>query len=229
MKKTTIAIIDDHLLLLSGLSLLLNGQKDMAVVGQADTLEKARDLLHVQQPDVVLLDISIHQDSGLTLLPEIKAISPASRTIMLTMHEDQQYLQRAMQFGAAGFVLKKGLDVDLLYAIRAVARGEVYIQPAMLKAYISGEKEKEKQTATPARDKETLLWESLSGREKEVMLGVAHGYTSKEIAEKNFLSEKTVATYRSRAMLKLGIDTRADLVDLVLKLGFLHDKQLPQE
>lgn len=222
MKKTTIAIIDDHLLLLSGLSLLLNGQKDMAVVGQADTLEKARHLLDEQRPDIVLLDITIHQDSGLTLLPEIKNISPASRAIILTMHEDQQYLQRAMQLGAAGFVLKKGLDVDLLYAIRAVAQGEVYIQPAMLKAYISGEKEK--QTATPARDKETMLWESLSGREKEVMLGVAHGYTSKEIAEKNFLSEKTVATYRSRAMLKLGIDSRADLVDLVLKLGFLHDK-----
>jgi two-component system response regulator NreC len=222
MKKTTIAIIDDHLLLLSGLSLLLNGQKDMAVVGQADTLEKARHLLDEQRPDIVLLDITIHQDSGLTLLPEIKNISPASRAIILTMHEDQQYLQRAMQLGAAGFVLKKGLDVDLLYAIRAVAQGEVYIQPAMLKAYISGEKEK--QTATPTRDKETMLWESLSGREKEVMLGVAHGYTSKEIAEKNFLSEKTVATYRSRAMLKLGIDSRADLVDLVLKLGFLHDK-----
>ncbi|HIJ78117.1 MAG: response regulator transcription factor [Desulfobulbaceae bacterium] len=219
MNQARIVIIDDHLLLLSGLCLLLNGQEDMTVVGQADTIEKAKETVQELSPDIILLDITINDDSGLHLLPNLKAMSPDSKIIILTMHEDQQYLQKAMQLGAAGFVLKKGLDVDLLYAIRSVMRGEAYIQPAMLKTYISGEVE-ERAAAKP-KEKELILWESLSAREKEVMLAVAHGHTSKEIAEKNFLSEKTVATYRSRAMLKLGIETRADLVGLTLRLGFL--------
>lgn len=206
--KTTILVVDDHPLLLAGLGMLLNAEQDLTVAGQADRAEKALELAAQLQPAVVLLDIGLHQASGLDLIPDLLAASPASRVIMLTMHEDQGYLRKAMQAGAQGFLLKKGLDVDLLYAIRAVMRGEVYIHPSMLRDFVSGGEEE-------AADHETQLWNSLSNREQQVMEAVAKGHTGREIAEQYFLSDKTVATYRARAMTKLGIGTKAELVELV--------------
>ena len=113
--------------------------------------------------------------------------------------------------------MPKGLDVDLLYAIRSVCRGEVYVQPSMLKAYIAGSQGKESKNEKP--DAHTLLWNALSLREQQVVLGVSHGYTSKEIAETHLLSEKTISTYRSRAMTKLGFETKAELVKFIMRLG----------
>ncbi|MBC8316826.1 MAG: response regulator transcription factor [Desulfobulbaceae bacterium] len=218
-EKKSIVVVDDHSLLVSGLCLLLDGESDMEVVGQADNTTEAIALIKNLQPEVVLLDITIHDTSGLDLLPEIRECAVKTKVIMMTMHEDQQYLEKALANGAHGYVLKKGLDVDLLYAIRSVCRGEVYIQPSMVKTYMAGsEKQKIKNEQT---DSHTLLWNALSTREQQVVLGVAHGYTSKEIAQTHFLSEKTISTYRSRAMTKLGFETRSDLVEFIMKLGLL--------
>ncbi|HSR36077.1 MAG TPA: response regulator transcription factor, partial [Desulfurivibrionaceae bacterium] len=130
--KIRLLIVDDHPLLLSGLCLLLNAEPDMEVVGQTDSAGKALALAAELAPDVVLLDISLHDASGLELLPKLLHQTPTSRIIMLTMHEDQQYLKEALGKGASGFLLKKGLDVDLLSAIRSVMRGEKYIHPALM-------------------------------------------------------------------------------------------------
>lgn len=215
-ETVTILVVDDHPLLLAGLGMLLNAEDDLTVAGQADRAEKALALTTELQPAVILLDIGLHEASGLDLIPALLAASPASKVIMLTMHEDQGYLRKAMQAGAQGFVLKKGLDVDLLYAIRAVMRGEVYIHPSMLRDFVSGGHEEE------ALDHETQLWNSLSGREQQVMEAVVKGHTGREIAEQYFLSDKTVATYRARAMTKLGISTKAELVELVRGLDKLR-------
>ncbi len=216
-EKISIVIVDDHSLLVSGLCLLLNSESDMQVTGEADNAEKALLLIEKLQPAVVLLDISIHEVSGLDLLPEIRECAADTKIIMMTMHEDQQYLEKALANGANGYVLKKGLDVDLLYAIRSVCRGQVYVQPSMLKTYIAGSRKKESKSEKP--DAHTLLWNALSLREQQVVLGVSHGYTSKEIAETHFLSEKTISTYRSRAMTKLGFETKAELVKFIMRLG----------
>lgn len=201
-------VVDDHPLLLSGLRLLLNGEQDLEVAGIADGGEKAQLLAQELQPDVILLDISLRNTSGIQLLPELLRLSPHSRVLMLTMHEDQHYLKAAMAAGASGFLLKKCLDVDLLYAIRLVMRGQIYIHPAMMPDILATADKKE---ISP----EEMLWQSLSKREQQVALDVAMGHTSREIGEKYFLSEKTVSTYRARAMTKLGIDTRAELVKFV--------------
>lgn len=206
--KTRLLIVDDHPLLLAGLSLLLNAEPDMEVVGQADSAAKALTLATELQPDVVLLDISLHNTSGLALLPDLAHLAPGARIVMLTMHEDQQYLKEALSKGAKGFLLKKGLDIDLLSAVRAVMRGEKYIHPALMTDLLASQGEK---TAAA----EDQLWHSLSQREQQVVLAVARGFTSKEIATRHFLSEKTVATYRARAMAKLGLETRAELVEFV--------------
>ena len=215
--KKSIVIVDDHSLLVSGLCLLLDSENDMEVAGQADNAEKALMLIEDLQPGVVLLDITLHDLSGLDLLPEIRKCAADTKIIMMTMHEDQQYLEKALANGANGYVLKKGLDIDLLYAIRSVCRGEMYIQPSMLKTYIADSHKTESKNEKV--DDHTLLWNALSLREQQVVLGVSHGYTSKEIAETHFLSEKTISTYRSRAMTKLGFETKAELVKFIMKLG----------
>ncbi len=215
--KNSIVIVDDHSLLVSGLCLLLDSESDMEVAGQAENAEKALLLIEDLQPGVVLLDITLQDMSGLDLLPEIRKCATDTKIIMMTMHEDQQYLEKALANGANGYVLKKGLDVDLLYAIRSVCRGEVYIQPSMLKTYIADSQKTESKKEEV--DDHTLLWNALSLREQQVVLGVSHGYTSKEIAETHFLSEKTISTYRSRAMTKLGFETKAELVKFIMKLG----------
>lgn len=222
MSTTRIVIVDDHQLLASGLAMLLNAEQDLEVVGQADRAETALHLVASQQPDIVLLDISLPRKSGLELLPEILNASPHCQVIMMTMHEEQQYLKKALDGGAKGFVLKKGGGTDLLYAIRSVMQGDTYIQPSMLSGLIrEGEKRKQRRRETEAATSDGQLWQLLSQREQQVVLGVARGHTSKEIAEKNLLSEKTVSTYRSRAMAKLDMTTRAELVDFVVRLGKL--------
>ena len=217
MSKTRILIVDDHQLLSSGLAMLLSAEKYLEVTGQADRPETALRLAEEQQPDIILLDISLPGRSGLDLLPELLARSPQSRIIMLTMHEEQQYLKRALECGAKGFVLKKGGGTDLMYAIRAVMQGDTYIQPSMLADFIkTGADSRGGSPENISEDEQR--WRLLSQREQQIVLGVAKGYTSREMAEEIFLSEKTVATYRSRAMTKLGFESRADLVEFVLRL-----------
>ncbi len=208
----TILIVDDHKLLSSGLSMLLNAEDGFQVVGQAENTAKALERTKALQPQIILLDITLSNSSGLTLLPELLAASPNSRVIMLTMHNDCSYLQEAMEKGAKGFVLKKGIDVDLIYAIRLVMQGELYIHSSMLPDYLTLQHKESEKTS------DKMLWHSLSNREREVMEAVSKGYTSREIGESLFLSEKTIATYRSRAMAKLGLQTRAELVSFMNRL-----------
>lgn len=215
----TILVVDDHGVLLRGLGLLLDAEADMHVVGQAQTEDVALEIAESQQPQIILLDITLQDSSGLDLIEKFKGCSPTSHIIMLTMHDNKQYMQKAMAKGARGFVLKKGIDQDLLYAVRAVMRGDVYVHPSLLADYIPTSPGKQTVNGQGSDSNEALLWANLSDREQEVLSLVAHGFTSKEIAHKCFLSEKTVATYRSRGMIKLDLTSRADLVSMVLKLG----------
>lgn len=211
-KTISIVIVDDHKLLLSGLTLLLNGEEDFEVVGQADNGSDGLELATTLQPHIILLDITLSNRSGLDILPDLLNRSPESKVIMLTMHNDYRYLEEAMNKGAKGFVLKKGIDVDLIYAIRLVMQGETYIHSSMLPDYVAAHQQESEETI------DKILWQSLSGREQEVIQLVVKGFTSREIAEKLFLSEKTIATYRSRAMTKLGFSSRAELVSFMDRL-----------
>lgn len=219
--RHTILIVDDHSLLSSGLCLLLNAEPDLKVIGRAADLEAALRETERLQPEIILLDISLPQGNSLDFLPRFRQGAPTAKILMLTMHEDSGYLQKALDQGAVGYVLKRALDQDLLYAIRSVLRGEIYVQPAMLKHLMASGTRPGTEPAppAPADDPEKLLWSSLSEREREVITGVALGFTSKELGEKYFISEKTIATYRSRAMTKLGLTSKSELVELVLRLG----------
>lgn len=217
MSKIKIGLVDDHALLLAGLKMLISAQEDMEVVAEARSAKEALEAIPTASPQCILLDISLSDMSGLELLPILKERLPDTHVIMLTMHDDPAYLRHSMEFGASGFLLKKAMDQDLLYAIRTVVAGGIYIQPDMLK-YVVGH---QRPLKTTEENKENVLWKTLSQREQEVMIQLAKGFSAREIADTCNLSEKTVATYRYRAFMKLGITKRSELVAFVMKLGVL--------
>ncbi|GAB4473203.1 MAG: response regulator transcription factor [Anaerolineae bacterium] len=220
MPEIRVLIADDHAMLRSGLNLLLRGQEDITVVGEAADGIQAVNLSADLQPDVILLDLTMPGLGGLDAIPLLRKASPESRILVLTMHEDDLYLRQVLKTGAAGYIIKKAADVELISAVRAVARGELYIHPSLTRGLLEG--------MIPADDIRSQSdtneeWETLSEREREVLRLVALGHTSAAIGEQLSLSVKTVETYRARGMEKLGLRSRAALVKYALARGLLDD------
>ena len=210
-----ILLADDHAVLRAGLRLLLEKQPDFEVVGEAGNGDEALKLATTLQPDVILLDLNMPEMDGLTAIPKLHEQSPHSRILILTMHDDANYLKQALHSGAAGYVLKQAVDTELLLALRAVLRGEVYVHSAMTQKLLD-------QVVNPTAEPDaTDPWQGLSEREYDVLKRVALGYTNAEIADELFLSAKTVETYRARGMEKLNVETRAQLVKSALQHGHL--------
>ncbi|MGQ9903205.1 MAG: response regulator [Anaerolineae bacterium] len=215
-----ILLVDDHSVLRAGLRLLLNSQPDLNVIGEAGDAREALALAESLQPDLILLDLTMPGLSGIEALPALRRLAPSARILVLTMHDDESYLRQALRKGAAGYVLKKAADTELISAIQAVLRGEVYIHSALTRSLLNNlVAPADKPSPEPARDE---LWQTLSERESEVLRLVARGHTNAEIAERLSLSVKTVETYRARGMEKLGLRTRAQLVQAALAKGILE-------
>ena len=216
-----VLLADDHAVLRAGLKLLLEEESDIRVVGEAADGAAVLPLAEACQPDLILLDLTMPRLGGLEIVPLLQKHVPQARILILTMHDDEGYLREALQVGASGYVLKKAADVELLSAIRAVMRGEVYIHPAMTRSLL-GDVMPDGLPRTASTDEE--LWATLSDREQEVLQLVALGYTGREIAEQLSLSVKTVETYRARGMDKLQLRSRAALVRFALANN-LMDKE----
>lgn len=211
--KIRILLADDHVVLRSGLRLLLDAQPDMEVIAEAssgyDAIKKSCELL----PDVILLDLTMPDLGGLDALPLLRQRAAHSRILVLTMHDNEAYLRQALQAGAAGYILKAALDSELLNAVRAIARGEVYIHSAITHHLLH-------ETIAPGATADP--WEKLSSREYEVLRLVALGYTNAEIAEELSISVKTVETHRARGMEKMNFTTRSQLVRAAIAKGLLE-------
>lgn len=217
MDKIRILLADDHAVVRSGLRMIINAQPDMEVIGEAadgrDAIEQTESL----RPDVVLLDLTMPGLGGLSALGIIREKAPGTKVLVLTMHDDEGYLHRVLGAGGSGYVVKKAADMELLSAIRAVRRGEVYIHSSLTKALVEGISKRQGEGEAGASDR----FEDLSEREKEVLCLLARGYTNQQIADTLFLSVKTIETYRARLMEKLRLRTRAELVHYALKKGLL--------
>ncbi|MCX7779925.1 MAG: response regulator transcription factor [Negativicutes bacterium] len=215
-QKLKVLLADDHKLLRSGLKLLLQRNPDILVAGEAEDGERTIQLYEQLKPDIVLLDLSMPNMGGIECLREIKSRFPEAKVIVLTMHEDQNYIKRAMQAGAAAYVHKSAADTDLFKAIEAVAAGGIYLsqQDSKLLLHVLLNREQE----TIDKNAPYVL---LSPREREVLRLVAHGYSLAEVAEKLSLSIKTVDTYKVRLMEKLKATKRSELVSYALKYGLL--------
>jgi len=208
-------IIDDHAILRSGIRMLIEAQSDIRVVAEAANGQEALDklLLEAEQIDILLLDISMPGTSGIELIEHIKKTYPALKILVLTMHDDEGYLHRALSAGTNGYLLKKAADIELITAIRAVANGEVYIHPAMTAYLLKNYKNQHKMD-----DNARAL---LTEREKEVLRLVARGYTNKQIADELFISIKTVEVYKAKIKEKLNARGRSDLVKVAIEQGLL--------
>lgn len=218
MSKVRILIADDHGVLRAGLRFLLNAETDMEVVGEAgdgsEAMVKAREL----HPDVILLDVTMPGTGGLQAIRHIIKASPASKILILSMHDDESYLREALRAGASGYALKKAADSELLSAIRAVHRGEIFLDPSLTKILVDELIGAQSKQAEDQGDREV---HRLSDREREVLRLLAQGYTSQQVADMLLLSLKTVETYKARVMNKLGLRSRAQLVRYALQVGLL--------
>ncbi len=215
MIKTRILLADDHSVLRAGLKMLLNAQDDMVVVGEATNGQEALAAAHRYAPDVLLLDLTMPQTDGFEVLRQLRRERPDVRVLILTMHEEEGYLRRALEAGAAGYCPKSAADAELLAAIRAVMRGNVYIHPSHTKILLDKMLPTANQTSTASAE--------LSERESAVLKLVALGHTNQEIAEQLALSVKTVESYRARGMEKLGLTSRAALVRYALQRGWMKE------
>lgn len=218
----TIVLVDDHYLMVSGLKMMIGGQEDMQVVGTANDAVSALEAVKTKKPDIVVLDISMPKVSGLDLISSFKTVSPESKILILTMYEDRQYVQKALENGALGYLPKKAVEYDLIYSIRTVAGGESYIHPSLVKDLINKGYSKY-HNDQPGQERSS--WENLSPREQEVLILVAEGFSNKEIGDKLFINEKTAATHRLRGMEKLGFSNKSDLVNLIFFKLKLLEKQ----
>ncbi|MCX7838505.1 MAG: response regulator transcription factor [Anaerolineae bacterium] len=212
MTRTRIVLADDHAVLRSGLKMLLNAQEDMMVVGEATNGQEVLSAVREHSPDVLILDIAMPKMDGLHVLYQLKRAFPNVRVLVLTMHEEEGYLRRALEAGAAGYCPKSAADAELISAIRAVMRGNVYIHPSHTKILL------DKMLPTPPPRPAPA---DLSERERAVLKLVALGHTNQEIAEQLALSIKTVESYRARGMEKLGLTSRAALVRYAIQEGWL--------
>ena len=215
--RIRILLIDDHAVLRAGLRMLLNAEKDMLVVGEASNAAEGIQQVTELQPEIVLLDISMPSVSGLDTLKEMKQKAPDSYFIILTMHDDEGYLRIALSSGASGYVLKQAANNDLLSAIRVVSQGGTYLHSSHRTALFQGEADEHPQK----KQGEEEAYQRLSMREREIFRLIAMGYTNRQSAEELYLSEKTIETYKSRLMNKLGFHSRIELVRYALRLGII--------
>ena len=211
-----VVLVDDHAIVRTGLKAVLAEAPEIDVVGEASGGYEAVDLLTRTAADVVVMDLSMSDGDGLTATREITATGDGTRVLVLTMHAEEAYLEAVLEAGASGYLGKANADRDLVEAVHAVARGEIFVQPTAARVLAQGARRRDEQATERAR------YERLTDREREVMRLIAEGYTAPEIGEQLAISPKTVDTYKQRVNDKLGLTHRADYVKLALKLGLLQ-------
>ncbi len=214
--RIRVLIADDHIIVRSGLRLLLEAQADIDVVGEASDGREALDLIEKHSPDVVLMDIAMPGMDGLEATRRIKDNWPQVKVLVLTMHRSDEYFFEMLKAGASGYILKGAETSDLIQAVRVVGRGEVFLYPTMaqklVKDYLN-----------------FIQWgegsgSALSSREKEILHLLAEGCSTKEIAEKLVISPSTVHSHQSNLMTKLGLNNRRELIQYARQRGLIHDE-----
>jgi DNA-binding NarL/FixJ family response regulator len=211
-----ILIVDDHAIGRQGLKLLIDSQADMTVAGEAADGKGALEQATALRPDIIVIDISMPGMSGLTATRALKQQHPDMTVVALTRHEDDTYLEELLRAGASGYVLKQSAPAELLKALRAVASGGIYLDPAMTSRVADGMLAGQIRVSDEARA-------TISERETDVLRLVAVGHSNIEIAERMKISVKTVEAHKSSAMRKLGLTGRVDVIRYGVMQGWLYD------
>ncbi|MDX1493514.1 MAG: response regulator transcription factor [Longimicrobiales bacterium] len=210
-----ILLVDDHAMFRAGIKALIEAEDRFTVVGEASSGDEGVDRARELKPDIVIMDLAMPGSNGLEATRRISALNLDTHVLVLTVHAEEEYLVPVVEAGASGYLTKTSADTDLIEALRVVARGQVFLPPKAATLLLKRYKDIEGDTAAGVRD--------LSTREQEVLALTAEGFSSREIGEKLFISPKTVDTYRSRIMEKLGLSHRSELVRFALRSGLLKE------
>jgi DNA-binding NarL/FixJ family response regulator len=207
-----VLIADDHGIVRSGLRMLIERQNDMQVVAEADDGVAALESTQAERPDVAVLDVSMPRMTGLQAAREIRSHVPDTRVLLLSMHDDERYFLEGLEAGAAGYVLKRAADTDLIGALRTVAGGRTFLsdeaQRMLMDAWLEGGRAEPEDPLTP--------------RELEVVKLIAEAFTNRQIAETLKLSEKTIESHRANVFAKLGMRDRVEIVRYAIRRGLVE-------
>ena len=216
MSKIRVVLADDHLVVRSGLRMLLQAQPDIDIVGEAESGHEAVEKVRALRPDVVLMDIQMPDSSGIDATRRIKQVAPETAVLALTMHEDDHYFFEMLHAGASGYVPKRAAPDELVDAICTVSAGEVFLYPSLAKRLVQDYLKRAEAGDYP------MVQDDLTPRELEVLTLIAEGLTNPEIAERLVISAKTVDRHRENIMRKLNMHSRIDLVKYALKMGLIE-------
>ncbi len=215
--KIRVLLADDHTILRAGLKMMLNAQPDIEVIGEASdgrhAIQEAQRLL----PDVIIMDITMPDCNGIEATRQVKRLQPDTRVLVLTMHENEEYLFQMLRAGASGYMLKEAADTELISAIRVVSSGRFYLSPSAQSMMVSDYLQRVR------TGEERDSYSALTEREREILKLVAEGHTNNQIAERLFISPKTVDTHRTHIMDKLNLHSRAELVKYAIRRGLLEN------
>lgn len=209
-KKIRVLLADDHSVVRQGFRMILGAQADMEIVGEAGNGREAISMSEQLHPDVVVMDVAMPELNGIEATRRIMESAPHTRILALSMHKDSVYVREILRAGARGYLLKDSIDVDLLAAVRAVAKGEGYLSPAVSDSVLSDYR---KHVTDPL--------DLLSSREREVLQLIAEGKTNKDIATSLNLSVYTVDAHRGRIMEKLNLHSTSELVRFAVRKGLI--------
>ena len=215
-RKIWVLLADDHAIVREGVKRILMAEPDLEVVGEAEDGVQAVEQAKQLKPDVAVLDISMPRMNGIEATKQIKAALPDIHTLALTMHADDSYVFQLLKAGASGYVLKRAAATDLVQAIRAARRGEAFLYPSVAKAVVADYLKR----VEAGEGRET--YDGLTDREKEILTFVAEGATNQEIAQKLYISVKTVQTHRAHIMEKLNLHDRTMLVRYAIRKGLIE-------
>lgn len=209
-----ILIADDHSVVRAGIRCLLASDPDLEIVGEAEDGTQTLELAASLEPDLVLLDISMPPESGIRTSQKLKDQNPRTIVLFLTMHEDESLLHAALRSGAAGYIIKRAEESEILQAIHIAIRGDIYVHPSMTRALLH--------QPVASEQRRSVLVEALTPREVDVLRLLAKGNTNKQIAGLLSLSVRTVENHRANLMGKLGFSSRVELMNYAEEHQLLH-------
>lgn len=217
MKKLRIIIAEDHETVREGLKMIIEAQDDMEIIGEAGDGREAIHLAEELKPDIILMDVSMPVLNGLMASAKLSRILPEIKILTLTRHNDEAYLQELLEAGVSGYVLKQSASTELLRAIRAVAAGDKFLDPAITGKIFNNYNEKNTKLRGDTRGIK------LTGRESETLRLIALGYSNREIAEKFNLSVKTIESHKANAQKKLDINSRQEIISYAILQGWMQE------
>jgi len=214
--KIKVVIADDHAVVREGIKMILGREPDIEIVGEANNGREALDLVATSKPSVVVMDISMPEMGGIEATKRVKEAWPKVNVLALTMHEDESYVFQLLKAGASGYVLKRGAAQDLVQAIRSASRGEAFLYPSVARSVLADYLKRVQS------GEERHRYDGLTDREREILALIAEGLSNQEIAQKLFISIKTVQTHRTHIMEKLDLHNRAQLVRYAIRKGLIE-------